>query len=62
MLCLREISLGNSSAILDTNNTSYESNFIAGFVRDLYGNVNVAGYPTIPDVHIRLLAGTELEC
>jgi hypothetical protein len=34
-------------AILDTNSTSYESNFIAGFVRDLYGNVNVAGYPTI---------------
>ncbi|MGA9508291.1 MAG: hypothetical protein WBV55_06545 [Candidatus Sulfotelmatobacter sp.] len=34
-------------AILDTNNTSYESNFIAGFVRDLYGNINVASYPTI---------------
>ena len=34
-------------ATLDTNSTGYESNFIAGFVRDLYGNINVASYPTI---------------
>ncbi len=34
-------------ATLDTNLTGYESNFIAGFVRDLYGNINVASYPTI---------------
>ena len=27
--------------------TGYESNFIAGFVRDLYGNVNVGSYPVI---------------
>jgi len=32
---------------LDTNMTGFESNFIAGFVRDLYGNLNVASYPTI---------------
>ncbi len=32
---------------LDTNATGYESNFIAGFVRDSYGNINVASYPTI---------------
>jgi len=31
----------------DTNMTGYESNFIAGFVRDPYGNVNVGAYPTI---------------
>jgi len=34
-------------SILDTNLTGFESNFIAGFVRDLYGNINVASYPTI---------------
>jgi hypothetical protein len=34
-------------AIMDTNSTTFESNFIAGFVRDLYGNINVASYPTI---------------
>jgi hypothetical protein len=34
-------------ATLDTNSTGYESNFIAGFVRDLYGDINVASYPTI---------------
>jgi hypothetical protein len=32
---------------MDTNTTGFESNFIAGFVRDRYGNVNVASYPTI---------------
>jgi len=32
---------------MDTNATGFESNFIAGFVRDSYGNVNVAPYPTI---------------
>jgi hypothetical protein len=31
----------------DTNATGYESNFIAGFVRDGYGNVNVGAYPSI---------------
>jgi hypothetical protein len=34
-------------AIMDTNSTGFESNFIAGFVRDSYGTVNVASYPTI---------------
>ena len=34
-------------ATMDTNSTGFESNFIAGFVRDSYGNVNVASYPTI---------------
>jgi hypothetical protein len=34
-------------ATLDTNMTSFESNFIAGFVRDSYGNVNLVSYPTI---------------
>ena len=32
---------------IDTNTTGFESNFIAGFVRDLYGNINVSSYPTI---------------
>ena len=32
---------------MDTNATGFESNFIAAFVRDSYGNVNVAPYPTI---------------
>jgi hypothetical protein len=32
---------------IDTNLTGFEANFIAGFVRDLYGNVNVGSYPTI---------------
>jgi hypothetical protein len=31
----------------DTNMTGYESNFIASFVRDQYGNINVGSYPTI---------------
>jgi|HubBroStandDraft_1064217.scaffolds.fasta_scaffold00857_10 hypothetical protein len=34
-------------ATMDTNATGFESNFIAGFVHDLYGNLNVASYPTI---------------
>jgi hypothetical protein len=34
-------------ATMDTNATGFESNFIAGFVRDFYGNLNVASYPTI---------------
>jgi hypothetical protein len=33
--------------VIDTNTTGYESNFIAGFVRDQYGNLNVGLYPTI---------------
>ncbi|MGD1081463.1 MAG: hypothetical protein ABR881_24330 [Candidatus Sulfotelmatobacter sp.] len=32
---------------MDTNATGFESNFIAGFVRDHYGNINAASYPTI---------------
>ena len=32
---------------VDTNSTGYECNFIAGFLRDEYGNVNVGAYPTI---------------
>ncbi len=31
----------------DTNATGNESNFIAGFLRDQYGNINVGSYPTI---------------
>jgi hypothetical protein len=31
----------------DTNLTGSEENFIAGFVRDQFGNVNVGDYPTI---------------
>jgi hypothetical protein len=34
-------------ATFDTNATGYESNFIAGFVRDSFGNLNVGSYPTI---------------
>jgi hypothetical protein len=34
-------------ATMDTNATGFESNFIAGFVRDAYGNLDVASYPTI---------------
>jgi hypothetical protein len=33
--------------IKDTNATGYESNFIAGFVHDPYGNLNVAAYPEV---------------
>jgi hypothetical protein len=32
---------------IDSNKTGYESNFIAGFVRDFYGNLNVGSYPVI---------------
>jgi hypothetical protein len=33
---------------VDTNLTGYEANFIPGFLRDIYGNVNVSGaYPLI---------------
>jgi hypothetical protein len=32
---------------IDTNLTGYECNFIAGFLRDEYGDVNVGAYPTI---------------
>ncbi len=31
----------------DTNATGNESNFIAGFLRDQYGNLNIGPYPTI---------------
>ncbi len=31
----------------DTNSTGYESNFIASFLRDPYGNLNTGSYPTI---------------
>ena len=36
---------------IDTNLTGYESNFIAGFVHDAYGNVNVGSYPEI-DIYV----------
>jgi hypothetical protein len=32
---------------VDTNSTGYECNFIAGLLRDQYGDVNVGAYPTI---------------
>ena len=32
---------------IDTNATGYESNFLAGFLKDKYGNVNVGAYPDI---------------
>jgi len=32
---------------IDTNSTGFESNFIPGFGRDKWGNVNVKAYPTI---------------
>lgn len=34
-------------AVMDTNGTGFEINFLAGFVRDFYGSLNVAAYPTI---------------
>jgi hypothetical protein len=40
-------SLWEQLATIDTNLTGFESNFLAGFVRDFYGNINVASYPTI---------------
>ena len=33
--------------IVDTGVTGYESNFLAGFLRDPYGNLNIGPYPTI---------------
>jgi hypothetical protein len=44
---LSGISPWQQLATMDTNSTGFESNFIAGFVHDMYGNVNVASYPTI---------------
>ncbi len=32
---------------IDTNLMGYESNFLAAFLRDSYGNLNVGSYPTI---------------
>jgi hypothetical protein len=32
---------------IDTSLTGYESNFIAGFLRDSYGSLNIGSYPTI---------------
>jgi hypothetical protein len=32
---------------VDTNLTGYESNFIPGFLRDMYGNLNVGMYPKL---------------
>lgn len=34
-------------ANMDTNSSGFELNFLAGFVRDLFGDINVASYPTI---------------
>src|SRR5579871_566043 len=34
-------------AIMDTNSSGFEANFLAGFVRDIFGDINVASYPTI---------------
>lgn len=33
--------------IVDTGTTGYESNFIAGFVHDAYGNINIGTYPDV---------------
>jgi hypothetical protein len=32
---------------IDTNSTGYEANFLAGFLKGQYGNLNVGAYPTI---------------
>jgi hypothetical protein len=32
---------------IDTNSTGFEANHLTGFVRDMWGNLNVASYPTI---------------
>lgn len=32
---------------IDTSSTGFESNFIAGFVRGFYGDLNIASYPNI---------------
>jgi hypothetical protein len=34
-------------ATIDSNMTGFEANFIAGFVRDQYGTLNVGNYPSI---------------
>jgi hypothetical protein len=34
-------------AIMDTNSTGFELNFIPGFVRDKWGNLNLPPYPTL---------------
>jgi hypothetical protein len=34
-------------ATMDTNSTGFEVNFIAGFVRDMWGSLNLPSYPTI---------------
>jgi hypothetical protein len=34
-------------ATFDTVSTGHEANFIAGFLRDIYGNINVGAYPNI---------------
>jgi hypothetical protein len=31
----------------DTNLTGHESNFLGGFLRDVYGNLNIGAYPTL---------------
>lgn len=31
----------------DTNSTGYESNFLAGFLRDPHGNINIGSYPKL---------------
>jgi len=36
-----------ATIVFDTNSTGYESNFIASFLRDPYGNLNTGSYPTI---------------
>jgi hypothetical protein len=33
--------------IIDTNLTGHESNFLAGLLHDMYGNINVGPYPSI---------------
>jgi hypothetical protein len=32
---------------IDTNATGFESNFLAGFLHDMYGNINIGPYPKI---------------
>ena len=32
---------------MDTNSTGFEQGFLAGLVRDLYGNINVGSYPKV---------------
>jgi hypothetical protein len=53
LLRIKDSAVLNGSAewepltIIDTNVTGFESNFIAGLVRDPYGNLNVGEYPNI---------------